>query len=203
MIEEISIDKKNEVYMLVQAEPGIEQEISEYFTFFIPGYRFMPSFKNKMWDGKIRLYNLRSKELYIGLLDHLLRFTKERQYKIEYKMIAERRVRLGLLMQEIGSNNNITVTEDEVKNVIMQEAKRYPGEENKVLEFYKKTPEALNAVRGPIYEDKVVDYIIKNCSVSEKKVDFEELFTEVVKENENKKVNKNKVKKTKPLKTSE
>jgi len=85
MIEEISIDKKNEVYMLVQAEPGIEQEISEYFTFFIPGYRFMPSFKNKMWDGKIRLYNLRSKELYIGLLDHLLRFTKERQYKIEYK----------------------------------------------------------------------------------------------------------------------
>ena len=57
----------------------------EYFTFFIPGYKFMPSFKNKMWDGKIRLYNLRSKELYIGLLDHLLRFTKERQYKIEYK----------------------------------------------------------------------------------------------------------------------
>jgi superfamily II DNA or RNA helicase len=85
MIEEISIDKKNEVHMLVQAEPGIEQEISEYFTFFIPGYKFMPSFKNKMWDGKIRLYNLRSKELYIGLLDHLLRFTKERQYKIEYK----------------------------------------------------------------------------------------------------------------------
>ena len=71
------------------------------------------------------------------------------------------------------------------------------------LEFYKKTPEALNAVRGPIYEDKVVDYIIKNCSVSEKKVDSEELFTEVVKENENKKVNKNKEKKTKPLKTSE
>ena len=85
MIEKISIDKKNEVYMLVQAESGIEQEISEYFTFFIPGYRFMPSFKNKMWDGKIRLYNLRSKELYIGLLDHLLRLTKERQYEIEYK----------------------------------------------------------------------------------------------------------------------
>ena len=87
MIEKISIDKKDEVHMLVQAEPGIEQEISEYFTFFIPGYRFMPSFKNKMWDGKIRLYNLRSKELYIGLLDHLLRFTKERQYEIEYKSL--------------------------------------------------------------------------------------------------------------------
>ena len=85
MIEKISIDKKNEVYMLVQAESGIEREISEYFTFFIPGYRFMPSFKNKMWDGKIRLYNLRSKKLYIGLLDHLLKLTKERHYEIEYK----------------------------------------------------------------------------------------------------------------------
>ena len=85
MIEKISIDKKNEVYMLVQAEPGIEQEISEYFTFYIPGYRFMPSYRNKMWDGKIRLFNLRSKELYIGLLDHLLKFSKERQYEIEYK----------------------------------------------------------------------------------------------------------------------
>ncbi|MBT3281405.1 MAG: DEAD/DEAH box helicase family protein [Cryomorphaceae bacterium] len=84
-MEKISIDKKNEVHMLVQSEPGIEREISEYFTFFIPGYRFMPSFKNKMWDGKIRLYNLRSKELYIGLLNHLLRFTRDRQYKIEYK----------------------------------------------------------------------------------------------------------------------
>ena len=138
-----------------------------------------------------------------GVIDELDKGKKDVELKKEYKMIAVRRVRLGLLMQEIGSNNNITVTEDEVKNVIMQEAKRYPGEENKVLEFYKKTPEALNAVRGPIYEDKVVDYIIKNCSVSEKKVDSEELFTEVVKENENKKVNKNKVKKTKPLKTSE
>ena len=138
-----------------------------------------------------------------GVMDELDKGKKDVELKKEYKMIAKRRVRLGLLMQEIGSNNNITVTEDEVKNVITQEAKRYPGEENKVVEFYKKTPEALNAVRGPIYEDKVVDYIIKNCSVSEKKVDSEELFTEVVKENENKKVNKNKVKKTKPLKTSE
>ena len=84
-MDKIQIDKKNEVYMLVQSEPGVEQEISEYFTFFVPGYRFMPSFKNKMWDGKIRLYNLRSKELYIGLLDHLIKFTKDREYEIEYK----------------------------------------------------------------------------------------------------------------------
>ena len=76
------------------------------------------------------------------------------------------------------SINNISVDEDEVKNVIMQEARRYPGEEKKVLEFYKKNPEALNAVRGPIYEDKVIDFIIKNSSVSEKKVNSDQLFKE-------------------------
>lgn len=81
----ISIDKKNEVHMLVQSEPGVEQELSEYFTFFVPGYRFMPAFKSKMWDGKIRLYNLRSKELYNGLIDHVIKFARDREYKIEYK----------------------------------------------------------------------------------------------------------------------
>ena len=76
MIDEISIDKKNEVHMLVQAEPGIEQEISEYFTFFIPGYKFMPSFKNKMWDGKIRLYNIVTGEIYVGLLPYIEEYLK-------------------------------------------------------------------------------------------------------------------------------
>ena len=113
------------------------------------------------------------------------------QLKKEYKLISERRVRLGLLMQEIGSKNNISVDEDEVKNVIMQEARRYPGEEKKVLEFYKKNPEALNAVRGPIYEDKVIDFIIKNSSVSEKKVNSDQLFKETPIKT-NKKSNKSK-----------
>ena len=60
-MDKIQIDKKNEVYMLVQSEPGVEQEISEYFTFFVPGYRFMPSFKNKMWDVVIMFVFLLTK----------------------------------------------------------------------------------------------------------------------------------------------
>ena len=94
-------------------------------------------------------------------------------------------------MQEVGSKNNISVDEDEIKNVIMQEARRYPGEEKKVLEFYKKNPEALNAVRGPIYEDKVIDFIIKNSAVSEKKVNSDQLFKETSNK-VNKKSNKSK-----------
>jgi len=57
------IDKKNEVFMTVHTEPGLAQEINDYFTFLVPGYRFMPAYKNKMWDGKIRLFNLRNKAL--------------------------------------------------------------------------------------------------------------------------------------------
>ncbi len=79
------IDKKNEVFMMVQAEPGLARELSDFFTFFVPGYRFMPSYRNKIWDGKIRLYNLSNKHLYSGLIDYVEKFAQEREYKIDYK----------------------------------------------------------------------------------------------------------------------
>ena len=79
------IDKKNEVFMTVQAEPGLARELSDFFTFFVPGYRFMPSYRNKIWDGKIRLYNLQNKYLYSGLIDYVEKFALEREYKIDYK----------------------------------------------------------------------------------------------------------------------
>ena len=66
------IDKKNEVFMTVQAEPGLARELSDFFTFFVPGYRFMPSYRNKIWDGKIRLYNLQNKYLYSETVMQLL-----------------------------------------------------------------------------------------------------------------------------------
>ena len=79
----ISIDKKNEVHMLVQSEPGVEQELSEYFTFFVPGYRYMPAFKRRVWDGKIRLFDSNSGELPAGLYHHFLRLCKSRDYKVD------------------------------------------------------------------------------------------------------------------------
>jgi len=77
------ISKANEVYMKVDAEPVIRQELSDYFTFTVPGAKFMPAYRNRMWDGKMRLYNAMTKELYLGLLPYVQHFADERDYEIE------------------------------------------------------------------------------------------------------------------------
>ena len=115
-----------------------------------------------------------------GVIDDIDKGKKDSVLKKEYSEIAERRVRLGLLMAEIGDVNKITVTEDEIKTAVMQEARKYPGEENKVIEFYQKNPEAANAVRAPLFEEKVVDHIISKCSIKDIKVSSEKLYEDNV-----------------------
>jgi superfamily II DNA or RNA helicase len=78
------LEKKDDVYLRVWAEPGVEMELGEHFTFFVPGYQHMPKFRNKMWDGKIRLYNRASKSIYLGLLPQVLKFAKDRGYGIKW-----------------------------------------------------------------------------------------------------------------------
>lgn len=80
----IKLKKKNEVFLEVEAERAIIQELSEFFTFYVPGYKFMPAFRNKMWDGKIRLLNLRNNTIYSGVVDYIDRFAKDREYLLEY-----------------------------------------------------------------------------------------------------------------------
>tara|TARA_B100001939_G_scaffold197232_1_gene169758 strand:+ start:466 stop:2064 length:1599 start_codon:yes stop_codon:yes gene_type:complete len=99
--------------------------------------------------------------------------------KEEYKAIAERRVRLGLLLSEIGQQNEITVTQDEVTRQIAQEAQRFPGQEKQVFEFYQKNPNALAQIRAPLYEEKVVDFILEQAEVSEKKVSRDDLIAAI------------------------
>jgi superfamily II DNA or RNA helicase len=82
-METLYVRKQNEVYLEVFTESGIELELSEYFSFFVPGYKFMPQYKSRMWDGKIRLYNRYKKTLYIGLLYRLIQFCKERNYEYQ------------------------------------------------------------------------------------------------------------------------
>ena len=77
------ISKSNEVYMKIDAEPVIRQELSDYFTFMVPGAKFMPSYRNRMWDGKIRLYNAMTKELFLGLLPYVKHFAEEREYEVD------------------------------------------------------------------------------------------------------------------------
>jgi trigger factor len=100
----------------------------------------------------------------------------EAAVKAEYKDIAERRVRLGLVLAEIGSKNNLTVTQDELNRAAAEEARRFPGQERNVIEYYRNNPGAVDGLRAPIYEDKVVDFILELAQVTDKPVSLKELL---------------------------
>jgi trigger factor len=102
--------------------------------------------------------------------------TTEEAAKEEYHKIADRRVRLGLVLSEIGEKNKITVTDDEVSRAVIERARSMPGREKEVWDFYRNNANALAQLRAPIYEDKVVDFILELANVTEKKVSREELF---------------------------
>jgi trigger factor len=92
----------------------------------------------------------------------------EEQLKTEYRDIAKRRVKLGLLLSEVGRSNNIQVPNDDLTRAVIAEARRYPGQEKQVIDYYQKSPEALNQLRAPIYEDKVIDFILELAQISER-----------------------------------
>lgn len=102
----------------------------------------------------------------------------EETLKAEYRTIAERRVRLGLLLAEIGRSNAITVSDDEMSRAIRAEAMRYPGQEAQVLDMFRKNPAIAENLRGPIFEEKVVDYVIELAQVTDETVTPEELARE-------------------------
>jgi len=102
--------------------------------------------------------------------------TTEEAEKTRYREIAERRVRLGLVISEIGNGTEIEITEEEVNNALMERLRQFPGQEKEVYEFYQKNPNALADLRAPIYEDKVVDYILELAQVTEKNISREDLL---------------------------
>ncbi|THD53404.1 MAG: trigger factor [Bradyrhizobium sp.] len=102
--------------------------------------------------------------------------TTEEASKAEYRKIADRRVRLGLVLSEIGEKNKITVTDDEVSRAVIERARQMPGREKEVWDYYRSNANALAQLRAPIYEDKVVDFILELATVTEKKVSREDLY---------------------------
>jgi len=102
----------------------------------------------------------------------------EEAARAEYRRIAERRVRLGLLLAEVGRKNNINVTPDEVNQAITREARRHPGHERQVLDFYRQNPGTIDTLRAPIFEDKVIDFIVELAKIGERKVTPQELLSE-------------------------
>ena len=98
--------------------------------------------------------------------------------KVDAKNIAERRVKLGLLMGDIGRNNNIDVSPEEIKQAVMMESQKYPGQEKQVLEYYEKNKEATQNLAGPLFEEKVFDFICEMAEIKEKIVSVEKLYKE-------------------------
>jgi trigger factor len=102
----------------------------------------------------------------------------EEDLRAEYLSIAERRVRTGLVLAEVGANNEIQVTQEELNQALMQRVQQFPGQEQQVFEYFQKNPEALAQIRAPLFEDKVVDFICELAQVSDRKVSLEELMVE-------------------------
>jgi len=104
--------------------------------------------------------------------------TTEEKAREEYRKIAERRVRLGLVLSEIGERNRIEVTEEEVQRGLQAQLRQFPGQEKALVDYYRRNPEALASIRAPIFEEKVVDFLLELVKVNEKPISREELLRE-------------------------
>ena len=102
--------------------------------------------------------------------------TTEEAARLDYRKIAERRVRLGLVLAEVGRVNEIQITDDEMTQALLERARQFPGQEKMVWDYYRNNREALNELRAPLYEEKVVDHIVAQAKVTDQTVSKEELF---------------------------
>ena len=110
-----------------------------------------------------------------GTMDEDDKAKTEDQLRTDYRAIADRRVRLGLLLGEIGRANGVQVGADEMTRAMRAEASRYPGQEQQVVEFFRKNPQAAESLRGPIFEDKVIDYVLDSATVTDAEISIEDL----------------------------
>ena len=124
------------------------------------------------------IWNQVQAEKEAGNLDEEDEKKTDKQLEKDYRKIAERRVRLGLVLAEMGQKHEIQITNEELQQAMVAEARQYPGQEQQVIEFYQKNPQAIAQLRAPIYEEKVVDLIVEKAKMTDKKVDKDTLFEE-------------------------
>ena len=121
------------------------------------------------------VWNQWQSEKQAGRIDPKEAGRDEEEVKAEYYAIAERRVRLGLLLSEVGRRNSIKVTQEELNRALVAEARRYPGHEREVLDFFRKNEEAVERLRAPLYEEKTIDFILELVRITDRTVTIEEL----------------------------
>jgi len=104
--------------------------------------------------------------------------TTEDAARADYRRIAERRVRLGLVLAEIGERNNIQITDEELTRAAVEQARQFPGQEQQVWDYFRRNPQAMATLRAPLFEEKVVDFLLGEADVTEKTVSKDELYKE-------------------------
>lgn len=120
--------------------------------------------------------------------------TTEDEAKSEYRRIADRRVRLGLAIAELGEKNNIQVSEDELTRALVEQARQFPGQEQQVWDYFRKNPQAMAGIRAPLFEDKVIDFILELADVTDKTVSRDELLADDEETSSRPRIGKNKAK---------
>ncbi|QNT78874.1 trigger factor [Entomobacter blattae] len=159
-------DEYNKIsYMRIKRE--ILDKLAEIVDFAVPETLVVNEF-NQIWQQI-------EADKKADRLDEDDKNKNEETLKSDYRKIAERRVRLGILLAEIGRVNSITVTQDEFANAIRNEAMRYPGQEQQVFDFFRQNPQVAESLRGPLFEDKVIKYIIESADIKDEMVTAEQL----------------------------
>jgi len=162
------VEQEHQSVAFMQTKKQVLDTLEKSHDFELP-----PSLVTREFDGIWKEVNERLKQSGKTFEDE---DKSEAEQREEYQKIAERRIRLGLVVAEIGDKNNIDVTQDELRQALVEEARRYPGQEKNVYEYFEKTPGALDQLRAPIFEDKVITHILSEADVTEKSVTREELM---------------------------
>lgn len=165
-----AIQREYDALSRMRLKRAVLDRLAELATFPVP---------EGMVEGEFgAIWQRVEQDLKAGRLDEADKGKDEATLKAEYRAIAERRVRLGLLLAELGRANNLTVSEDELKRAVIAEAQRYPGQERKVIEYYQQNPQAIERFRAPIFEEKAIDFVLELAKVTERTVTPEELAKE-------------------------
>jgi trigger factor len=188
---EKNISKDYEAQSFLNIKRHVLDALAERFPFDVPQNMTDLEFNN-IWDQLCRELGVdQSKAANANVKDKVGSKTfeetagkSEEELRKEYQMIAERRVRLGILLAEIGTRNNITVTNQELMSALTARAREFPGQENEVFDFYRNNDSALATLRAPIFENKVVEFILDQAKVTEKSITPEELEKLLIREEE-------------------
>ncbi len=164
------VDAEYETQIRMKLKRAILDELDKKHDFDLPPGMVEAEFSN-IWQ---QVQN----EKEAGQLDEDDAKKSDEDLEGDYRKIAERRVRLGLVLAEMGQKADIQISNEELQQAMIAEARQYPGQEQQVIEFYQKNPQAIAQLRAPIYEEKVVDLIIEKAKVTDKVVDKETLFEE-------------------------